>query len=306
MISLQQMRYLVILSEELQFSRASERCFVTQPTLSMQVKKAEDQLGYAVFDRASSPLSLTPYGVELIPILREILSENENLRLLNDRMAGKIKEEIRVGIIPTVSVYMLTRLFSLFSSALPNVRFLYVEHPTETLLLELEKGTIDFGILAGPYQQAKYRTVPLFTEEIQVYTALGNEGGIEVSALDGQQPWLLSKGNCLRTQVINFCNISETAEAPSWDYIGGNMDLLVEMVNINGGYTLLPAEFKSTKEQPGFRKRLASPYGYPAREIIGVFAQRSYKTPHMERMVKEIQLAYPQARNAPLHILDWK
>jgi hypothetical protein len=84
------------------------------------------------------------------------------------------------------------------------------------------------------------------------------------------------------------------------------MDLLVEMVNMNGGYTLLPAEFKSTKEQPGFRKRLASPYGYPAREIIGVFAQRSYKTPYMQRMVKEIQLAYPQERNAPLHILDWK
>ena len=149
MISLQQMRYLVILSEELQFSRASERCFVTQPTLSMQVKKAEEQLGYAVFDRALSPLSLTPYGIEVIPILREILSENDNLRLLNDRMAGKIKEEIRVGIIPTGSVYILTRLFLLFKQALPNVRFLYVEHPTETLLQELEKGTIDFGILAG-------------------------------------------------------------------------------------------------------------------------------------------------------------
>ena len=306
MISLQQMRYLVILSEELQFSRASERCFVTQPTLSMQVKKAEEQLGHAVFDRGSSPLSLTPYGVEVIPLLREILSENENLRLLNDRMAGRIKEEIRVGIIPTVSVYLLTRLFTLFSRVLPNVRFLYIEHPTETLLQELEKGTIDFGILAGPFQQAKFRTVPLYTEEIEVYTGLGMNGGIEVSALDGEQPWLLSKGNCLRTQVINFCNISESAEAPSWDYIGGNMDLLVEMVNVNGGYTLLPAEYKSTKEQQGFRKSLASPYGYPAREIIGVFPQRSYKTPHMERMVKEIQLAFTQARNAPLHILDWK
>lgn len=306
MISLQQMRYLVILSEELQFSRASERCFVTQPTLSMQVKKAEEQLGYAVFDRGSSPLSLTPYGTAVIPILREILAENDNLRLINDRMAGKIMEEIRVGIIPTVSVYMLTRLFSLLSCALPNVRFLYIEHPTETLLQELEKGTIDFGILAGPYQQAKYRTVPLYTEEIEVYTILGNEGGLEISALDGQQPWLLSKGNCLRTQVINFCNISETADALSWDYIGGNMDLLVEMVNMNGGYTLLPSEFKSTKEQVGFRKRLSSPYGYPAREIIGVFPQRSYKLPYMERMIKEIQLAFPRKSNEPLHILDWK
>ena len=306
MISLQQMRYLVILSEELQFSRASERCFVTQPTLSMQVKKAEEQLGYTVFDRGSSPLSLTPYGAEVIPILREILAENDKLRLLNDRMAGRIKEEIRVGIIPTVSVYLLTRLLSLFSNVLPNVRFLYIEHPTETLLQELEKGTIDFGILAGPYQQAKYRTVPLYTEEIEVYTALGKERVVEISSLDGQQPWLLSKGNCLRTQVINFCNISETAEAPSWDYIGGNMDLLVEMVNVNGGYTLLPSEFQSTKEQVRFRKRLGSPYGYPARDIIGVFPQRSYKIPYMERMIKEIQLAYPRKSNEPLHILDWK
>lgn len=306
MISLQQMRYLLILSEELQFSRASERCFVTQPTLSMQVKKAEEQLGYPVFDRANNPLSLTPYGEEVIPILREILLENENLRLLNDRMAGRIKEEIRVGIIPTVSVYMLTRLFALFSKAFPNVRFLYIEHPTETLLSALERGSIDFGILAGPYQQAKYRTVPLFTEEIELYSAIGSGEEIDVSMLDGQQPWLLSKGNCLRTQVINFCNITENGETPSWDYIGGNMDLLVEMVNMNGGYTLLPASFKSTKERPQFRKRLASSYGYPAREIIGVFPLRSYKAPQLERMVKEIQLAFTQRNKAPLHILDWK
>jgi LysR family hydrogen peroxide-inducible transcriptional activator len=306
MISLQQMRYLVILSEELQFSRASERCFVTQPTLSMQVKKAEEQLGYRVFDRATTPLSLTPYGQEIIPILRSILAENDTLRFINERMAGKIKEEIRVGIIPTVSVYMLTRLFSMFAEALSNVRLVYLEHPTEVLIQELEKGTLDLGILAGPFQQVKYRTAPLFTEEIEVYTALGDERSLDVLSLDGQQPWLLSKGNCLRTQVINFCNISETAVGPTWDYIGGNMDLLVEMVNMNGGYTLLPAAFKSAKENPEFRKRLVSPYGSPAREIIGVFPQRSYKTPHLERIVKEIQLVFSQRSDVPLHILDWK
>ena len=233
-------------------------------------------------------------------MLREILSENDNLRLLNDRMAGKIKEEIRVGIIPTVSVYMLTRLFSMFAESLPNVRLLYLEHTTEGLIHELEKGTLDLGILAGPFQQAKYRTAPLFTEEIEIYTALGNEPSVDVLSLDGQQPWLLSKGNCLRTQVINFCNISETANGPAWDYIGGNMDLLVEMVNMNGGYTLLPASFKSAKENPAFRKRLVSPYGSPAREIIGVFPQRSYKTPHLERLV------FSQRSDVPLHILDWK
>lgn len=306
MITLQQMRYLVILSEELQFSRASERCFVTQPTLSMQVRKAEDQLGYVVFDRSTNPLSLTPYGQEIIPILQNILAENDNLRLINERMAGKLIEEIRVGIIPTVSVYMLTHLFSLFAEVLPNVRFLYLEYPSEILIQELEKGSIDMGILAGPFQKIKFRTTPLFIEEIEVYTALGGKGKVDVSILEGQQPWLLSKGNCLRTQVINFCKISETTDGHTWDYIGGNMELLVEMVNLNGGYTLLPAMFKSAKENSSFRKRLLSPYGAPAREIIGVFPQRSYKLPHIERMVKEIQVIFSKQNDVALHVLDWK
>ena len=93
MISIQQMQYIVVLSEEQQFQRASERCFVTQPTLSMQIKKAEEQLGYLVFDRDSNPLRLTPAGISLLPILREILSETEKIKYLSDRLKGKIKEE---------------------------------------------------------------------------------------------------------------------------------------------------------------------------------------------------------------------
>ena len=96
MISIQQMQYIVVLSEEQQFQRASERCFVTQPTLSMQIKKAEEQLGYLVFDRDSNPLSLTPAGNSLLPILREILSETEKIKYLSDQLKGKVKEEIRL------------------------------------------------------------------------------------------------------------------------------------------------------------------------------------------------------------------
>ena len=267
MISLQQMQYMVILSEELKFSKASERCFVTQPTLSMQVKKAEDLLGYPVFDRTTNPLSLTPYGKEIIPVLREILNENDKLKLINDRMAGRIKEEIRVGIIPTVSVYLLPIMFQRFSAILPQSRLVYHEYQTEDLLSELERGNLDLAILAGPYHQAKWRTIPVFKEEMHVYTPQGNNSQISVTDLESLHPWLLSKGNCLRTQVMNFCNITRDSAESSWDYFGGNLDLLVEMVNSNGGYTILPSRYKSSKEKKGYRKQLMSPYGFPAREI---------------------------------------
>jgi LysR family hydrogen peroxide-inducible transcriptional activator len=111
MISLQQMQYIVILSEELQFQKASDRCFVTQPTLSMQLKKAEEQLGYAIFDRSTSPLSLTDFGKQLLPILREILSENDKIKLLKDRQNNIFVEEIKIGVIPTVAHYLVPTMF---------------------------------------------------------------------------------------------------------------------------------------------------------------------------------------------------
>ena len=305
MISLQQMRYLLILSEERQFLKASERCFVTQPTLSMQVKKAEEQLGYAVFDRSSNPLALTPYGEEVLPIIREILEENQKLKAISDRLEGKLKEEIRIGIIPTVSVYMISALFDRLSALLPQVRVVFLEHRTEELLSEMEHGALDLALLAGPYQQPKFRTIPLFTEEIELYGDLGEEKAVDVLALDGHQPWLLNKGNCLRTQIINFCKIQDEPGF-AWDYQGGNLDLLITMVNQNGGYTLLPSNFRSPLERKGYRKKIHSAYGRPAREIIAVFSQRSYKVQHLEKMVREIQHTFTTKDKGTFCLLDWK
>ena len=305
MISIQQMRYLLILSEERQFLKASERCFVTQPTLSMQVKKAEEQLGHNVFDRSTNPISLTPYGEEVLPIIREILAENQKLKAINDRLEGKLKEEIRIGVIPTVSVYLLTPLFERLAEYMPHVRVVFLEFRTEELLLELERGGVDLALLAGPFQQPKFRTIPLYTEEIELYTSLGENDTINVSSLEGHQPWLLNKGNCLRTQIINFCNLKED-QGYSWDYQGGNLELLVTMVNQNGGYTLLPANYKSILEKSRFRKKIQSSYGRPAREIIGVFAHRNYKASNLEKIIREIQHEFNKIDNGPFYLLDWK
>ena len=100
MISIQQMHYILVLSEQRQFQRASELCFVTQPTLSMQVKKAEEHLGFPIFDRSRNPIELTPFGESLIPVIREVLNESGKIEILLQKLKGNYKEQVKIGIIP--------------------------------------------------------------------------------------------------------------------------------------------------------------------------------------------------------------
>jgi LysR family hydrogen peroxide-inducible transcriptional activator len=295
------MHYIVVLSEELQFLRASERCFVTQPTLSMQIKKAEDTLGHPIFDRSSHPLSLTPFGRELIPILREIMTENERIKWLIEKQNNQFKEEIRLGIIPTIASYLVPDLFAEWKNELPNIQLIIEELRTEELIAAIENKQIDLGILAGPYADPKLRTVPLYQEEILIYAPSIQKTTLSLSDLAELQPWLLSKGNCLRTQMIAFCQLNENMS--DWNYQGGNLDLLAEMVTQFGGYTLIPAFAKIKGELT--LKRLESSAGFPAREAIALFSNRSIKKSSIEILLRSIQRKYNQPTSG-LNLLKWR
>jgi len=148
MISIQQIQYILTLSEEKQFQKASERCFVTQPTLSMQVKKAEQMLGGQLFDRSRNPLELTPFGNELLPIFRDVIADYSNIEDVILKKDGIYKEEIKMAIIPTIAGYMVPELYNEWKKALPNVQLTIVELKTEEILKSLEDRKIDIGILA--------------------------------------------------------------------------------------------------------------------------------------------------------------
>ncbi|MFM7007252.1 MAG: LysR family transcriptional regulator [Flavobacteriales bacterium] len=306
MISIQQMNYIVVLSEELLFQRASERCFVTQPTLSMQIKKAEETLGYVIFDRDSSPLQLTPSGQRLIPILREILAETDKIKWLSDQLKGKIKEEIRIGIIPTIAAYMLPDLFSTWTQNFKHLKLQIKELKTTDALDALERKELDMAIIAGPYHDPRLRNIPLYTEEIQVYCPEVKTDTITFESIQQLHPWLLNKGNCLRTQMLHFCQLKDGESSQDWDYEGGNLPLLIDMVDKNGGYTLVPANFKIQTEQLQGIKPIAELKAAPAREVIALSANRSMKMPHLEALARNIQHFYGQKKtNKNLLVLDW-
>ncbi len=307
MISLQQISYVIALSEERYFQRASERCFVTQPTLSMQIKKAEETLGHAIFDRDSNPLQLTPFGQQLIPILREILAETDKIKLLSEQFNGNVKQEIRIGIIPTVAAYMLPDLFKDWIETFENIKFKITELKTPDAIEALEKKELDMAIIAGPYQDPRLRCTTLYQEEIQVYCPQIKAKQIYFEQIQQLHPWLLNKGNCLRTQMLHFCKLTESKdEKAHWDYEGGNLPLLIEMVEQNGGYTLIPAHFNLNPTQKQGIKKIADIQASPGREVIALVPNRSMKMVHLEALILKIKHHYAQKKtNKNLLVLDW-
>ncbi len=308
MLSIQQMQYILALSEHKQFQKASESCYVTQPTLSMQVKKAEEMLGYPIFDRSRSPLELTVFGEQLITILREILSENDKIGSLAQKMKGEFREQIRIGIIPTIAAYMVPDLFKTWREKVPGIQLLIEEQRTEELLESMERKSLDVAILAGPHHDPGLRTIPLFTEEILAYVPSVKGKSVSTEQLTELHPWLLSKGNCLRTQMISFCQLKEEASPDSWNYEGGNLELLLKMVEKEGGYSLVPECYRVNDSIKAHLKQIHAPgnESVPAREIIALLPNRSIKRTVIEGLLREVQHFYNRSDHRAMQVIDWK
>lgn len=298
MLSIQQMHYIVVLSEELQFQRASERCFVTQPTLSMQVKKAEDVLGHPIFDRSRNPIELTPFGKSLLPIIREVVNETSKIDHLLERMKGNYKEIIKIGVIPTIASYLVPDMFQKWQERIGNIQLIIEELKTEELIVAMDRKELDMAILAGPFHDNRLRTIPLFKEEILAYIPSLEQSQISVEDLSELHPWLLSRGNCLRTQMIQFCQLKEDQEIDAWNYEGGNLELLLKMVDMNGGYSLVPEFYHLQENQRKQLKSISNGMNLvPAREVIAVVPNRSLKWETIEQLIREIQLNYNKKRS---------
>lgn len=309
MISIQQIQYILQLSETKNFSKAAQDCFVTQPTLSMQIKKAEELIGFQVFDRNKSPLELTHLGKELIPILQELNQANNAILQLSKQAQGTYVEELTMGIIPTISPYLIPLLYKSWKKELKHTRLIIKENKTEDLLNLLENKKLDLAIIAGPSVDSKWKVSKLYTEELLAYTQKKGNGIIKTSDLNSEKPWLLSQGNCLRSQMMQFCKIDNTS-AEDWNFEGGNLELLIKMVDLNGGYTLIP------KQYIDFLPRVKGAFhtikdtqtnASPARSIISLQRNRNTKSNSIEMIIDSIRyLLNTSSSKKNFSIINWK
>ncbi|PWH81284.1 LysR family transcriptional regulator [Brumimicrobium oceani] len=287
MISPVQLSYIFALLKHKNFQRAADACHVTQPTLSMQLKKAEDTLGYKIINRDSNPISLTKAGKQLYPKLSAIQQAYDELDIQIQRLKGTYKAEIRIGIIPTISNYLVPELYAKWQDEIGDVHLDISELTSPNLLTALKEKTIDFGIMAGPVEDSNLDQQILFNEEVLIYAPNIKNHTIKLEELENEYPWLLSPGNCLRTQMINFCKL-DSAKKSEWNYEGGNLHLLTQMVEQQGGYTLVPQYYiPHLNLNPEDLKKVVD--HTPIRQIIGLHLKRNTKKEDIVKIMRIIQ-----------------
>jgi LysR family hydrogen peroxide-inducible transcriptional activator len=244
-ISIIQLQYITALDEHRNFVKAAESCFVTQPTLSMQIKKLEEELGVLLFDRSHHPVIPTDVGEVVIAQARKILQDTKRIEHLVHEHKDKIGGELIVGIIPTVSNFLMPGLIHAISQQLPDLRLKIKELFTEDIIKGLHKDHLDVGILSTPLHEENIIEEPLFYEKFKVYLNKKhpsfNKDRITADDLSQDKLWLLSEGNCFRAQTVNLCNIEWSQRNPvNFEYESGSLETLKKIVDLEGGATILP------------------------------------------------------------------
>lgn len=296
-MTLTQLEYLVALDTHRHFVQASEKCFVTQPTLSMQIQKLEDELGVKIFDRTKQPVIPTEIGTRILAQARVVLREAGLIRQLISEQKDTMTGEIRIGIIPTLAPYLLPNLFKNIHEKYPQVKLVIKETITEEVIQELKNNRLDCGIVVTPLKDTSIKEDILFYEELFVYVskknALHDKKYVLPTEIDPSQLWLLEEGHCFRSQVLNLCELRKYSEA-HFKYETGNIETLKRMVDKSDGLTILPelAVMEFSKPQLDLVKRLKEPS--PAREVSLVTHRDHLKTKLIQILKAEILTLVPK------------
>lgn len=210
-MNLQQLEYIIAIDKYRHFVKAAEACFVTQATLSMMIKKLEEELEVKIFDRSKQPVVPTDIGEKIILQAKITLQHAQKIKELINEEQDKISGELRIGIIPTLAPYLLPLFLPSYLKNYPLVKIQISELTTEEIVQRLERNEIDAGILATPLENKILIEKPLFYEQFVVYASkeeqFRNKKYLLAEDIDVNRLWLLEEGHCLRSQVINLCEL---------------------------------------------------------------------------------------------------
>jgi LysR family hydrogen peroxide-inducible transcriptional activator len=288
-MTLTQLEYIVALDTDRHFVTASEKCFVTQPTLSMQIQKLEDELGVKIFDRTKQPVIPTETGVSIIAQARVILREAQMIKQIIHNQKDAVAGDLRIGIIPTLAPYLLPPLYKYIREQYPQINLMIREAITEDVIHELKNNRLDCGIVVTPLNDQSIKEDVLFYEELFVYVSKKNslvdKKYVLATEIDPAKLWLLEEGHCFRSQILNLCELRKSRDF-HFKYETGNIETLKRMVDKSDGITILPelAVMEFSPSQRKLVKRLKEPT--PAREV-SLVTHRDYIKNKLIKTLKE-------------------
>jgi LysR family transcriptional regulator, hydrogen peroxide-inducible genes activator len=276
-LKLKDLRYLVAVADQRHFGRAAARCFVSQPTLSAQLKKLEDSLGVQLIERAPNNVCLTEAGEAIVARARRILEASDEMVTLARSQRDPLAGRLRVALLPTIGPYLLPRVAPAVRKALPRLELRLYEYQTAAMLAKLHAGEIDVGILALPVEVDGLESRELYREAFMValpeHHPLAARERVRLADLKGEQLLLLEEGHCLRDQALEVC--SRVGVSDQQDFRATSLETLRQMVATGAGVTLLP-ELAGRGAYRNARGVALRPFARPAPERhIGALGRKS-------------------------------
>ncbi len=299
-MTITQLEYVVAVATYKSFVAAAEKCFVTQPTLSMQIQKLEDELGVKIFDRNKHPIAITDMGSIIVEQGRSVLAECERVHELIQGQQKTLSGVFKFAAIPTVAPNILPGLLENYSRSFPNVKLQVKEMETNQIITALRNNEIDAALLSTPLEENGIKEYPLFYEPFVGYFADGeaalSKRTIEPADIALDRIWLLNEGHCMRNQIINLCSeqIQKLQAARPYRYESSNVETLRRMVEKNGGMTILPelATLEFTEDQIERIRYFSDPE--PVREISLVTNQHYVRMSVLQSLMDEILKLVPE------------
>jgi len=290
-MNLRDLRYFVALADTRHFGRAAESCFVSQPTLSTQLKKLEEELGVALIERAPRNILLTPAGEQILKHARQALVQVSQMHEISKHIRDPETASVRLGIFPTLAPYLLPHVVPKLRKRFPHLELLLIEEKTETLIVQLRNGLIDAAILAEPVNDEHFDAMHLFTEPFVLALPekhpLTRQRTLGMGELEQQHLLLLEDGHCLREQALDVCALSGAGEKEG--FRATSLETLRQMVAAGVGITLLPmlAVQPPVPESPHIR---LMPFRDPAptRRISLYWRKSSVRTDFLTDIGREV------------------
>lgn len=298
-MNLRDLRYLVALSEHRHFGRAAEASFVSQPTLSTQIRKLEEELGVALVERTPRKVLLTDVGREIAERARGVIHEADQIKAIARRTLDPEAGTLRLGIFPTLGPYLLPHVIPRVHARFPRLELLLVEEKTEVVLRQLREGRLDAGILALPVHDAQLHAEPLFEEPFVLAVPSTNDlarrASLTLEDLADQSLLLLEDGHCLRDQALDVCRLAGAGEKAG--FRATSLETLRQMVAANVGVTLLPTLATKPPVAPIAQIRLIEFEGDAPSRSIAMMWRRS-------TAMQAFLLAFAAEFRLPADLLD--
>lgn len=298
MITLTQLEYIVAIDEYRHFATAAEKCFVTQPTLSMQIKKLEDDLGVIIFDRTRQPVVPTDIGMKLIEQARIALSSTERIKEIIKEDKQEVEGSLKIGIIPTLAPYLLPIFIGYYIRKYPAVKVEVEELVSEEIIRRLKRDMLDVGLFVTPYHDEKIIECPVFYEEMLIYAhpdhSLLKKESVEVKDIATSEIWMLGDGHCFRNQVINLCEMEGIQHNTlPFEFESNSLETLMKIVDKEGGFTLIPElALQYIPENKKCQVRTLTSYR-PLREVSVIYSRYYTKQRLIDLLCEEIKSVVP-------------